>query len=331
MTEYKGVLVYGEMAEGKLAGITLELLGWGRKLSDALGQELSAVLVGSGAGSLAQTAITYGADKVYVIDSPVLAEYQTDTQVAAAEKVARQAMPQIILLGQTALGRDVAPRLAFRLGTAANLDCLDLAIDPESKQLRQTKPVYGGNAQAVYVTKTYPQLATVRAKMISPPPPSDSRKGEVIPVEFSLDASAIKSKVLERVAAPAEELRLEDAKVIVSGGRGIGSADGFKQLGELAKLLKGAVGASRPACDSGWVPSNLQIGLTGRMVSPDLYIAVGISGASQHISGISASKTIVAINKNAEANIFQEARYGVVDDWKKVLPPFIAKIKELMS
>ncbi len=331
MAENKGVMVFCETAQGKLASISTELLGCGRKLADDLGQELSAVLVGSGISNLAQEAIAFGADKAYTIDDPLLKDYQTDSYVSVMEKVVGQVMPQILLLGQTSIGRDLAPRLAFRLDTAASLGCLELAIDPQSKLLLQTKPVYGGNAQAVFTCQSLPQIATVRAKTMAPLEADKSRKGEVIKVDAGLDPAAIRTKVLEKVAEKVEGIRLEDAEVVVSGGRGIGSAEGFTQLEELAKLLKGAVGATRPPCDNEWVPAGAQIGLTGKIVAPDLYIAVALSGSSQHMSGCSGSKTIVAINKDPEANIFREARFGVVGDWKKTLPAFTEKLKELLA
>ena len=331
MAEYKGVLIYAEIGEGKLKAISTELLGCGQKLADDLGQELCAVLVGSDISSLAREVIAFGADKVYVVDAPLLKDYQTDSYVSVMEKVVKQVMPQILILGQTSIGRDLAPRLAFRLGTAAATDCIELAIDPDSKLMRQTKPVYGGNAQAIFACQSYPQIATVRAKAMSPLGRDDSRQGEVIIIEAGLDPSAIRTKVLEKVREEVEGIKLEDAEVIVSGGRGIGGADGFKQLEELAKILKGAVGATRPPCDNGWVPDSLQVGLTGKIVAPNLYIAVGISGASQHISGCSGAKNIVAINKDPEANIFKVAHFGVVGDWKKVLPAFTSKVKELLA
>jgi len=331
LSEHNNVMVYTEVAGETLSAISLELIGCGRKLADDLGQELCAVLVGTKVSSLAQGAISFGADKVYLVDDPFLKDYQTDPYVSVMEKVVAQAMPQILILGQTAVGRDLAPRLSFRLGTAAVLDCVQLTVDPDSKLLLQTKPVYGGNALAIYTCKSYPQIATVRANVMSPPEPNASRQGEVINIEAALDPSTIRTKIIEKVPESIEGIKLEDAKVMVSGGRGIGDADGFKLLEELAGLLKGAVGATRPSCDNGWVPSTRQIGLTGKIVSPDLYIAVAISGASQHLSGISGSNTIVAINKDPDANIFNEAHFGIVGDWKRVLPAFTAKLKEILA
>jgi len=331
VAEYKGVMIYGEVTEGKLATITTELLGCGRKLADDLGEELCAALIGSDVSGIANEAIAFGADKVYVVNDPLLKDYQTDSYVSVMEKVIKQVTPQILILGQTAIGRDLAPRLAFRLEAAATMDCLELAIDPDSKRLLQTKPVYGGNAQAVFTYETYPQIATVRVKAMSPLAPDASRQGEVITIEAGLDPSAIRTKVLEKVREEIEGIKLEDAEVVVGGGRGIGSAEGFKQLEELAKMLKGAVGASRPPIDNGWAPAGLQVGLTGKIITPNLYIAVALSGASQHIAGCSGSKNIVAINKDPEANIFKVAHYGIVGDWKQIIPAFSSKIKELLA
>ena len=331
MAEHRGVMIFGEAEEEKLAVITTELLGCGRKLASDLGQELSCLLAGSNVSSLAQEAIAFGADKVYVVDDPLLKDYQTDCYVSVSEKVVRQAMPQILLIGHTSIGRDLAPRLAFRLGTTASTDCIELAIDPDSKWLLQTKPVYGGNAQAIFTGESYPQIATVRAKTMSPLERDDSRQGEVITIEAGLDPQAIRTKVLEKVVEEIEGIKLEDAEVVVCGGRGIGNSEGFRQLEELAKIFKGAVGASRPPCDNDWVPPSYQIGLTGKIIAPNLYIAVALSGSSQHMTGCSGAKNIVAINKDPEANIFREAKFGVVGDWKELLPAFTNKVKELLD
>ena len=331
MADNKGVLVLCEVAGGKLAAISTEALGCGRKLADDLGEGLSAALVGSGVSALAEEAIASGADKVYVSDAQMLKEYETDAYVAVLEKIVNEVKPQIVLMGQTTIGRDLAPRLAFRLNTTATLDCVELAIDPDSKCLLQTKPVYGGNARAIYTTESNPQIAAIRTKAMSPLAPDSGRKGEVIKIDPGIEPSAVRTKVVDTVVEEVEGIKLEDAEVVVTGGRGIGGPEGFKQLEELARLLKGAVGATRPPCDNGWVAETLQVGLTGKIIAPEVYIAVALSGSSQHMSGCSGSKNIIAMNKDAEANIFREARFGVVGDWKKVLPAFTEKVKELLS
>ncbi len=331
MAEYQGVLVYLEYKGEKLLPIAMEGLGAGRKLADALSQPLSAVLIGSNIGSLAPQAIISGAEKVYVVDDPLLKDYESDAYVGIMEKVLKQAKPQIIILGQTDTGRDLAPRLAFRSGTAVTMDCVELAIDPASKRLLATKPVYGGNALAVFISEADPQIVTIRTKAMAALEPDASRKGEIINIAAGLDAAVMRTRVLNRVVEEVAGIKIEDAGTLVAGGRGIGSAEGFKQLEELAKLFKGAVGASRPPCDNGWVPDTVQVGLTGKIIAPELYIAVAISGSSQHMSGCSGAKTIVAINKDKEANIFRHARFGVVGDWKKVLPAFTAKVRELLA
>ncbi len=324
-----GVLVFGEIIEGKLAAVSTEALGIGRKLADSLGQELAAVIIGSGIGNVANQAISFGANKVYVIDNAMFANYTNDGFVGAMEKLNAKVAPEIILMGQSSVGMDLSPRLAFRLGTATVLDCVNLTI--ENGKLQKTKPVYGGNAQAVYVSETKPQMATIRAKAFEPNGPDTSRSGEIINFDPGLDASAIRQKVVGRVKEEAEGIKLEDAQLVVCGGRGMGSAEAFGVLYDLAKVLNGAVGASRPPCDSGWVPANLQIGLTGKMVGPTVYIGVALSGSSQHQSGMSGSKNIIAINKDPEANIFGIAHYGVVGDYKKVVPAFKTKCKELLG
>jgi electron transfer flavoprotein alpha subunit len=326
-----GVLVHCEYTDGKLAPIALELLGIGARLARDLGQELSAVLIGSAIGPLAAQVVSYGATKVYVVDDPLLKDYMTDSHLAALEKVVKQSLPQIVLAGQTQTGSDLLPRLAFRLNTSAVTDVVALAVDPASKRLIQTKPVFGGNALVDYVCDSDPQIATVRSKAMAPALKDDSRQGEVVAVLAGIDSSSIRTRVLEKKIEAAAGIKLEEAKLIVTGGRGIGGPDGFKQLAELALVLKGALGASRPPCDNKWVSDNLQVGLTGKIVSPEVYIAVAVSGSSQHLSGCSGSRVIVAINKDAEANIFKVAHFGVVGDWKKIVPAFTAKCKALLS
>lgn len=331
MADYKGVLVIGEKQNGKLDPVTVELLGGGKKLAQELGEKLSLVIIGDGISALSKEGTAHGADVVYLIDKPLFKEYQTDIFIKAVQQVVDRVLPDIILLGQTAVGRDLAPRLAFRMRVPLSTDCLELAIDPQNKRLLQTRPVYGGCARAIFMTEAKPQIATVRPKAMTALPRDDSRQGKIEEVAVEVDPSTVKAKVLERVKQTQEGIKLEDAEAIICGGRGMGGPDGFELLKEVAKSIKGAVGASRPPCDSGWAPTSMQIGLTGKIVSPNFYLAVGISGASQHMAGCAGARTIVAINKDPEANIFKDARFGVVGDYKQVLPAFLQKVKELTT
>ena len=332
MAEYEGILVCGELMDGKLASITTELLGCGRKLADDLKEDLCCLLAGDSVGEASKEAIAFGADKVYTVEHPALKEYQADSYIQVAEKLAKDISPRIILMGQTSMGRDFAPRLSFRLGTSLTTDCLDLSVNPETKLLVQTRPVYGGNAQAVFTSGVMPQMATVRTKAMSPLERDDSRKGEVIATKIDIDTSKVRTKILETVKEEAVGIKLEDAPVIVCGGRGMGGPEPFQTtLKELADLLQGAVGASRPPADNGWVPEHLHIGLTGKIVAPDIYIAIAISGASQHTAGCTGSKHIIAVNKDPEANIFRDAELGVVGKYEDVVPALTNKLKELLA
>ena len=333
MAEYKGVLIFGEVTNGKLASITTELLGCGRNFADELKEDLCCLLVSDKTGETApRDAIAFGADKVYTVEDSLLKEYQGETYIQVVERLAKELSPRVILMGQTPVGRDLAPRLAFRLGTGLSTDCVDISVDSETKLLRQTKPVYGGNAQAIFICDVMPQLVTIRAKTMSPRERDDSRKGEVIPTKIEINMSPIKTKIVEKVKEEVTGVKLEDAPVIVGGGRGIGGPEPFKTtLKELADVLHGAVGASRPPADNGWIPEAMHVGLTGKIVAPEIYIAIAISGASQHIAGCSGSKTIIAINKDPEANIFREANFGVVGRYEEVVPAFTTKLKELLA
>jgi electron transfer flavoprotein alpha subunit len=332
MANHKGVLVCGEIAEGKLAPVTIELLGVGRKLANELGEPLSILLMDSKAGGLGKEAIAFGADNVYVAEDSLLDQYNSDAYTQVAANLCQKVLPSIMLLGHTDIGLDLAPRLNGRLGGGLAMDCLALSVDPATKFLVSTRPVFGGNAHATMVSKSArPQMATLRAKTVPPADRNDSRQGQVIPVEGKIDPSALKVKVVERIKEEVEGVKLEDAEVVVSGGRGMGSAQNFEMLRELARVLGGAVGATRPACDEGWAPARVQVGQSGKVVSPKLYIAVALSGAMSHIAGCLGSKHIVAINKDKEANIFSVARFGIVADYKEVLPALTAKLKELKS
>lgn len=331
--ERKGVVIVGELVEGKLASITAELLSVGKALADEVNDTLSAVFIGHQISQeVASEAISLGGDKVYIMDAPLFKDYLTDTYVAALESWDREIMPEILLLGHTPLGRDLAPRLAFRLKTGLTTDCVELSIDTETKSLRKTKPVYGGNAWATYVChEGRPQMATLRAKVIQPLERDTRRKGEVIDFNPQLDEAITLVRVIDRAREEVPGIKLEDANVVVCGGRGMGGPEGFKQLEELAQILNGAVGCTRIPSDNKWVPASYQIGLTGKVVSPSLYIGLALSGASQHLAGISGNTTIVAINKDPEANIFTRAHYGITDEYQKVLPALIEKCRQLRS
>jgi electron transfer flavoprotein alpha subunit len=325
------VLVHCEVTAGRLSEITKEILGKGRLLADEQGQDLNAVIIGDNIGATAQEAIAYGADGLYIVNHPVLTDYQNDSYLQAIDKVVQLATPGIILFGQTSVGRDLAPLLPFHLETAATMDCVELAIDPATRRLLQTKPIYGGNVMTTRFCKTNPQIATVRKKAMTPLERDETRRGEIVEVAFEIDPSLIRTKILGREVEPPKGIDLESARVVVSGGRGIGSAEGFARLEELAEALKAAVGATRPPCNSEWVRESMQVGLTGKIVAPDLYIAVGISGAIQHLSGCLGAKTIVAINKDPEANIFRVANYGIVSDWQAAVPILTNEIIKLES
>jgi electron transfer flavoprotein alpha subunit len=321
-----GILVFGEATDdGALNPVTAELIAAGTQL----GGPVTCVLPGSGVEGLAQECVAAGASKVIVIDDALLSPYQGDAYIPMAERIAKEADPAVILMGQTMMGRDLAPRLAQRLGTAAAMDCVGVSID--GGQLVAERPCYGGAARARYRFAGSPQIATVRAKAIEPLAPDSSRSGEIVKQDAGVTADQIRTKIVDRRKEKAEGVRLEDAKVVVSGGRGLGGPEAFKDLEELADILGGAVGASRAVCDLGWYPVPAQVGLTGKVVTPDLYIAVAISGASQHMAGISSVKNIVSINKDADANIFKSSRFGVVGDWKEIFPAFKEKVRELKS
>jgi electron transfer flavoprotein alpha subunit len=329
----QGVLVFAEVADGELVGIAKEMLGVGRTLANALGEPLQAAVLGSNVQSVAQEAIYHGADTVYVAESAALEQYQTASYTTAMAQIAQHATPNVLLIGMSDNGRDLGPRLAFRLRTGLASDCVELAIDAETKLLEATRPVSGGNAMAtVIIEKARPQMATVRGKTMEPAPRDETRQGQIESISLSIDATSLPVKIVERVKAEAAGVRLEDADIVISGGRGLkGSDDFYAVLEPCAKILGGAVGASRAAVDEGWVPSHMQVGLTGKIVSPKLYIACAISGAAQHMAGCGYSKTIVAVNRDPDAPIYQRANIGVVGDYKKVIPAFQKKCAELLK
>jgi electron transfer flavoprotein alpha subunit len=329
MADYRNVIIYGEIAEGKLAPITRELLGGGRIIADELGEKLCALFVGAHVSEAAQEAAAFGVDSVYIIENQKFNNYEPDLFTSSVAQVIEEIKPRVLLFGQTDVGGDLGPRLGFRLGKAVATDCVELSVEPATKYLLRTKPVYGGIAMATYVAEDFPQLATVRPKSLPLAERRVPKEMPIIPIEVDVDQGVSRIKFLQRVTEEVEGIKLEDAEVIVSGGRGIGDADGFKDLEAVAKVLKGAVGGSRAAVDNGWIPTSHQVGLTGTIVAPKLYIAVGISGASQHMTGCSRSQRIVAINKDPMAPVFKQAHFGVVGDWKIVLPAFVEKLKAL--
>jgi electron transfer flavoprotein alpha subunit len=322
-------MVVAEVSGGSIAPMTTEVLGAARRVADQMGQPVQAALLGSGVEGLAKDLIAHGADQVYLVDDPLLESYSTDGYTAAMQKVVAQADPSAVLGGQTDMGRDLIPRLAFRLGSTAAMDCLNVLS--QDGKLAVERPCYGGNARAVHSFSTSPALATIRSKAQDPLERDESRQGQVTKVDAGLDAAAIRDKITAHQEVAEEGIRLEDADVIIAGGRGIGNAEGFAALEELAKVLGGAVGASRTACDNGWRPVSEQIGLTGKIVGPTLYFAIGISGASQHMAGCSGSKNIVAINKDPEAIVFKSSRFGIVEDYKKVMPALLEACKKLKA
>lgn len=331
MADAQGVLVIGELLDGGIASVTGELLSAGRKLADSLGEELSVAFLGSGAGDVS-AAFAQGADKVYLADSPILKGYQPEAHASVAEQICRQLSPNILLLGTTPMGRDLGPRLSWKLSAGLASDCVSLSADPGTKELTATRPVYGGKALAdVGYSAARPAIATVRAKSQEPLQPDASRSGQVNAITVNVDASVVVTNVVNSVTAVVEGIKLEDASIVVGGGRGLGSKENWKVLEDLAAEFKGAVGSTRGACDEGYCEMSTQLGITSKSVAPDLYLAVGISGASQHMSGVSFSKHIAAINKDAEAPVFKASEFGVVGNWQDVLPAFHKKVKELLS
>ena len=326
------ILVLGELAGGGLQPATAELLSIARSLSAQLDTEVAVALLGGELDGASGDAIARGADRVYLVQDPLLAEPQIDVHLAAFEQVCTQTGPTVVLVARTPASADMGPRLAFRLGVGLAQDCVDVTVDAETRRLVATRPVYGGNAMAkVTFAGEDPQVVVVRAKIYEPLAPDLSRTGEVVPFQVELDPSVVKSRLVETVKRESEGVRLEDASTVVSGGRGLGGPEPFEMLEELARLMGGAVGASRAVCDAGWMPHSYQVGLTGKTITPDLYISVGISGASQHMAGCSGAKHIVALNRDADANIFKAASFGVAGDWKNVLPSFIETVRELVK
>jgi len=331
-TQYRGVWVVAEHLHGEFRRGTYELLGRGRELADKRGTGLSAVLFGDQVEGLAQRLIAFGADKVYLAQDPVLAHYRTGPYTDVLAGMVNQHKPEIVLISATPQGRDLAPRVAARISAGLTADCTGLDIDDEEGLLVQTRPAFGGNLMATIVCRqARPQMATVRPGVMKALPPDPSRAGEVVTVPVHLDERGVAAKIIEIVQQEGDgQVNLQDAQIIVSGGRGLGKPENFALIRELADVLGGAVGASRAAVDAGWIPAYHQVGQTGRTVQPKLYIACGISGAVQHLAGMGSSDVIVAINKDPSAPIFNIATYGIVGDLFEIVPALTRKLREVL-
>ena len=325
------VLVVGEVEKGALAPVTGELLAAARKVAPST-RPMLALAAAPDAGP-GEEALSAGAGKVYLMEHPALANGDAgvfDASVAALEKLIGTIGPEVVLFARTDFGANVAPRVAVRLGADIASDCIDLALDAASGRLTVTRPVYGGNALALFeFGPKNPQIAVMRPRVFETDDLETATGGDVEKFDVSDVIGETRARLVETVPEDQAGVHLEDAEVVVAGGRGLGGPAPFEQLKELASLLHGAVGATRAACDAEWVDHSCQIGLTGKTIGPRVYLAVGISGASQHMAGCSGAKTLVAINKDPDANIFKNARYGVVGEWERVLPAFAAAVRDL--
>ncbi|QAT39292.1 electron transfer flavoprotein subunit alpha/FixB family protein [Clostridium sp. JN-9] len=328
IADYKGVWVFAEQRDGKLQKVSLELLGKGKDLADKLGVQLTALLLGSQADDMAETLIAYGADKVIYADNPLLKHYTTDGYAKVICDLVNERKPEVILVGATFVGRDLGPRVSARLKTGLTADCTSLDVDSETKNLLMTRPAFGGNLMATIVCGDHrPQMSTVRPGVFEKLQKDTSRKGEIEKIHADLKDSDIRTKVEDVVKLAKDVADIGEAKVIVSGGRGLGSKEGFDLLKELADVMDGTIAGSRAAIDNGWIDKAYQVGQTGKTVRPNVYIAVGISGAIQHLAGMQDSDYIIAINKDESAAIMQIADLGIVGDYRKVVPELIAQIK----
>lgn len=324
---YKNVWVFAEQRQGKLMPVVIELLGEGKKLANEIGTQVCAILLGHNVEGLAQELISYGADKVYLGQDELLEKFTTDGYTNVIVDAITEVKPEIVLMGATHIGRDLAPRVAARVDTGLTADCTQLEIDPEDKKILQTRPAFGGNIMATIICENHrPQMSTVRSGVMDKAHKDDSRTGEIINLEVRLEKKDIRTEVVEIVKAMKEMVSLVDADFIVSGGRGIGNQEGFELIKQLADKLGGVVGSSRACVDAGWIEHSHQVGQTGTTVKPQIYIACGISGAIQHLAGMQSSDLIIAINKNANAPIFDVADYGIVGDLYDVIPQLIKAI-----
>ena len=327
LSDYKGVLVFAEQRQGEIHPVAYELLGKGKELANDLSEPLYAVILGSDIGEAADELTSRGADKVFIYDDRALADFRDDPYTELLYNVVEEEKPSIFLIGATAIGRSLGPRVASKLYTGLTADCTSLSIDPESKLLLQTRPAYGGNIMATIIcADTRPQMATVRYKMFTEAEVDTSNQGAKINKPVDMTNIPDRVKILDFQKA-SEELSITEAEIIVAGGKGLGDMKGFELMEELAKTLGGAVGASRPTVDEGWMEYRHQVGLSGRTVRPKLYMACGISGAVQHIAGMKTSDVIISVNKDEEAPIFSVSSLGAVGDLYEVIPKVIEKIK----
>jgi electron transfer flavoprotein alpha subunit len=318
---YKNIWVFAEQRQGEISPVVIELLGEGKKLANEIGTELCAVLLGKDINGLAKELISYGAQKVYVADSTLLENYTTDAYTKVICDAVNEFKPEIMLLGATHIGRDLAPRMSSRLDTGLTADCTKLEIDPEDKKIMQTRPAFGGNIMATIICpNNRPQMSTVRPGVMDKAIKDESKIGEIINLDFKLSESDIRTEVIKTVKTKKDLVSLVDATVIVSGGLGLGNVDGFEMLKKLADKFGGVVGASRAAVDAGWIDHSHQVGQTGTTVKPTVYIACGISGAIQHLVGMQDADIVIAINKNPSALIFGVADYGIVGDVYDIVP-----------
>jgi electron transfer flavoprotein alpha subunit len=330
--EHKNLWVFIETDEGVAKNVGYELLNPGRALADKLGEKLVAVVMGKNVEAVAKNAIAYGADQVILVEGDEYDTYNTDGATYAMCALIEKYAPSIVLYGATNNGRDLGPRVACKLETGLTADCTALDIDEETGLLMSTRPTFGGNLMATIACPDHrPQMSTVRPGVFKKPALDESRTGEIIPEELHLDPAQQRVKLVERIKEVAQAVNLEEAEIIVAGGRGLKEKENFKLVEELAQVLGGTVGASRAAVDADWIPHAHQVGQTGKTVAPKLYIAIGISGAIQHLAGMSGSKTVIAINKDADAPIFGVADYGIVGDLFEVVPAMIEEIKALKA
>ncbi len=329
IADWKGVQVFCEFRGGELATVSLELLGIGRTLADKRGVQLSAVLLGHVTGTVADELIGYGADIVYRIDHEALADFTDERYCAVLASVIKEYKPEIVLAGATAIGRSFIPGVATVLNAGLTADCTRLEIRDEDGALLQTRPAFGGNIMATIVCESSrPQMSTVRPKVMKALEFDGSRKGEIIDIDPAPSLLESRVKVLETVASQGAEVNIQEADILVSGGRGLESEKGFELIRKLADTMGAKVSASRAVVDAGWIPYPHQVGQTGKTVAPKLYIACGISGAVQHVAGMQSTETIVAINRDKNASIFDIADYGIVGDLFEVIPKLIKKIEE---